>query len=94
MRPPEGWRERDDAGDLARAVTRLAYAEAEVWRAVDRLRADAPLDDHWEALYDWEDNAYKLLAALGAARETRDHCARDVEVILTRWHDEDRKVDD
>jgi hypothetical protein len=69
--------------EFKRAVARLAFAEAAVLRAQEKLRTNTPDLDYWEALYDWqEDEAYELVAALAAAQVTRDNMAREVVSIL------------
>jgi hypothetical protein len=95
--PPEGWRERHDARDLKIAVAELAYAEAEILRAEERLRVAAPTTDDWETIYEWAKTGYpdtagplELLAILGVARRVRDKRVAEYEAILIRWHDEDR----
>jgi hypothetical protein len=90
LTPPDGWRDRDDAGRFKRAVSELAFYEAQVLRARERLKVDAPTDSDWEVLLDWEAAAYEHLAVIASVEELRDMAAREVEAILIRWHDEDR----
>lgn len=100
LSPPEGWRDRQDAHEFAVLVAELAYAEAEVLRAQERLRVAAPPDDDWRTLYAWAETAdrwaesgdpFTLLASLGAAQEVRVAKVRAVQDKIIQWHDEDRK---
>jgi hypothetical protein len=90
LHPPKEWEDRPDAGEYRDAVARLAHAEADVLRAEEHLRVNAPKSDHWEALYDWSDAAVELMTALQTARESRDEMERRHNLLLIRWHDEDR----
>lgn len=87
--PPPGWRDRDEAGRYRRAITRMAYGEAAIARAQERLKVAAPQDDDWETLFEWEDEAYELLAVLGAATRERDRAGEEVLAILRRWYEQD-----
>ena len=79
LKPPPEWQAREDAFELRRAIAELAYAEAEVLRAEERLKINAPHDGHWDVIYSWaeryDDGPIELLGNLHAARDARDEAA-------------------